>query len=41
VADRLVAWLYDTPVAELIPAPNFRIRLEWRIEAIERWGLGK
>jgi serine/threonine-protein kinase HipA len=40
VADRLVAWLYDTPVAELIPAPEFRIHLEWRPEGIERWGLG-
>jgi len=40
VADRLVAWLYDTPVAVLIRAPEFRIRLEWRPEAIERWGLG-
>jgi len=40
VADRLVAWLYDTPVAELIPGPEFRIRLEWREEGIERWGLG-
>jgi serine/threonine-protein kinase HipA len=40
VADRLVAWLYDTPVAVLIPGPEFRIRLEWRPEGIERWGLG-
>jgi serine/threonine-protein kinase HipA len=40
VADRLVAWLYDTPVAVLLPAPEFRIRLEWREEGIERWGLG-
>jgi serine/threonine-protein kinase HipA len=40
VADRLVAWLYDTPVATLIRAPEFRIRLEWRPEGIERWGLG-
>ncbi len=40
MTDRLVAWLHDTPVAELTPAPNFRIRLEWRDEAIERWGLG-
>jgi serine/threonine-protein kinase HipA len=35
VADRLVAWLYDTPVAVLSPAPEFRIRLEWRDERIE------
>jgi serine/threonine-protein kinase HipA len=40
VADRLVAWLYDTPVAALTPGPEFRIRLEWRAEGIERWGLG-
>jgi len=40
VADRLVAWLYDTPVAALIRGPEFRIRLEWRPEGIERWGLG-
>jgi serine/threonine-protein kinase HipA len=40
VADRLVAWLYDTPVAVLIPGPDYRIRLEWRPEGIERWGLG-
>ncbi len=40
MADRVVAWLYDTPVAVLIPGPEFRIRLEWRAEGIERWGLG-
>jgi serine/threonine-protein kinase HipA len=40
VADRLVAWLYDTPVAGLIRGPEFRIRLEWRPEGIQRWGLG-
>jgi len=40
VADRLVAWLYDTPVAVLRPGPEFRIHLEWRPEGIERWGLG-
>jgi serine/threonine-protein kinase HipA len=40
VADRSVAWLYDTPVAVLLPGPEFRIRLEWRPEGIERWGLG-
>jgi serine/threonine-protein kinase HipA len=40
VADRLVAWLYDTPVVVLRPMPDFRIRLEWRTEGIERWGLG-
>jgi serine/threonine-protein kinase HipA len=40
MADRLVAWLYDTPVAVLTRGPEFRIRLEWRPEGIERWGLG-
>jgi serine/threonine-protein kinase HipA len=40
VTDRLVAWLYDTPVAVLTPAPEFRIQLEWRAEGVERWGLG-
>src|ERR1700728_2196077 len=40
VADRLVAWLYGTPVAVLTRGPEFRIRLEWRAEAIERGGLG-
>ena len=40
MADRLVAWLYGTPVAVLTRGPEFRIRLEWRAEAIERWGLG-
>jgi serine/threonine-protein kinase HipA len=40
VADRLVAWLYDTPVAVLIRGPEFRIRLEWRPEGIQLWGLG-
>jgi serine/threonine-protein kinase HipA len=40
VADRLVAWLYGTPVAVLTPGPEFRIRLEWRAEGIERWALG-
>jgi HipA-like protein len=40
VADWLVAWLYDTPVAVLVRGPEFRIRLEWRPEGIERWGLG-
>jgi serine/threonine-protein kinase HipA len=40
VADRLVAWLYDMPVAALIRGPEFRIRIEWRPEGIERWGFG-
>ena len=40
MADRLVAWLHGTPVAGLTRAPEFRIRMEWRAEGIERWGLG-
>jgi serine/threonine-protein kinase HipA len=40
MADRLVAWLYDTPVAVLARGPEFRIHLEWRSEGVERWGLG-
>jgi serine/threonine-protein kinase HipA len=40
MADRLVAWLYGTPVAELSRAANYRIALEWRAEALDRWGAG-
>ena len=40
MADRLVAWLHDTPVAVLAPRPDFRIQLNWPSEGIERWGLG-
>ncbi len=40
MADLLVAWLYETPVAVLIRGPEFRIRLEWCPEGIERWRLG-
>lgn len=40
MADRLVAWLHGTPVAVLAPAPEFRIRMEWHAEGINRWGLG-
>jgi serine/threonine-protein kinase HipA len=40
MADRLVAWLHGTPVAMLTPAPEFRIRMEWHADGIERWGLG-
>jgi serine/threonine-protein kinase HipA len=40
MADRLVTWLYDTPVAVLARGPEFRIHMEWRSEGIERWGLG-
>ncbi len=40
MADRLVAWLFDAPVAVLMPGPEFRIQLEWHAEGVERWGLG-
>ncbi|TVZ06361.1 type II toxin-antitoxin system HipA family toxin [Trebonia kvetii] len=40
MADRLVAWLHGTPVAVLTPAAEFRIRMEWHAEGVERWGLG-
>jgi serine/threonine-protein kinase HipA len=40
MAERLVAWLHETPVAFLTPGPEFRIHLEWCPEGIERWGLG-
>ncbi len=40
MADQLVAWLHETPAAILTPGPEFRIRLEWCPEGIERWGLG-
>ena len=40
MAERLVAWLYETPVAVLTPGPEFRLHLEWRPEGIERWGNG-
>lgn len=40
MADRLVAWLHGTAVAVLAPAPEFRIRMQWHADGIERWGLG-
>ncbi len=40
MADHLVAWLHETPTAVLTPGPEFRITLEWRAEAVERWGAG-
>ena len=40
MAEHLVAWLYDTPVAVLTPGPEFRIQMEWHSDGIERWGLG-
>lgn len=40
MVDRLVAWLYGTPVLSLTPALNNRISLEWEQPGIDRWGLG-
>jgi serine/threonine-protein kinase HipA len=40
VAERLVVWLYGTPVAELTPGRDYRITLRWRDEGVERWGRG-
>jgi serine/threonine-protein kinase HipA len=40
VAEHLVAWLYGTPVANLLPGPDYRVTLRWRDEGIERWGRG-
>jgi serine/threonine-protein kinase HipA len=40
VADRLTAWLYGTPVADLARGPEFRIELTWLAVGLERWGLG-
>jgi serine/threonine-protein kinase HipA len=36
----LIAWLYGTPIATLIPSDNFRISLDWDPAGAERWGLG-
>lgn len=38
--DRLVAWLYGTPIATLAPAPDYRITVAWHDAGIERWGRG-
>lgn len=40
MAERLVAWLYGTPVATIGPAPRYRIAIEWREEGLQRWGRG-
>jgi len=40
VADRLIAWLYDTPVVRITPAANLRVTIDWEPAGIERWGLG-
>jgi serine/threonine-protein kinase HipA len=40
MVDRLVAWLYGTPVLSLTPALNNRIIFDWEQRGIDRWGLG-
>jgi serine/threonine-protein kinase HipA len=40
VADRLIAWLYDTPVVSISSAANLRVTIDWELAGIERWGLG-
>lgn len=40
MAEHLVAWLYGTPVADLLPGREYRMTLRWRDEGIERWGRG-
>lgn len=39
VADHLVALLYDTPIAVLARAPDYRITLRWHEAGIDRWGM--
>ena len=40
MAERLVVWLYGTPVATLTPARDYRIDMAWRAEGIDRWARG-
>lgn len=40
MVDRLVAWLYGTPVLSLTPALNNRIVFDWDQRGIDRWGFG-
>lgn len=40
MADRLVAWLYDTPVVGISAAANLRVTVDWEEAGIERWGRG-
>jgi len=40
MVDRLVAWLYGTPVLSLTSALNNRIVFDWEQRGIDRWGLG-
>jgi serine/threonine-protein kinase HipA len=38
--DRLVAWLYGTPVARLTRAAEYRVTMQWHDDGIARWGRG-
>jgi serine/threonine-protein kinase HipA len=38
--DRLVAWLYGTPVARLTRTAEYRITMDWHDDGISRWGRG-
>ena len=40
MVDRLVAWLYGTPIVSLTPALNNRVAFAWEQDGIDRWGLG-
>ena len=40
MVDRLIAWLYDTPVVRISSAANLRVTIDWEPAGIERWGLG-
>ena len=40
MVDRLVAWLYGTPVLSLTSALNHRIIFDWEQRGIDRWNLG-
>lgn len=40
MADRLIAWLYDTPVVSISSAANLRVTVDWESSGLERWGLG-
>jgi len=40
VVDRLVAWLYGTPVVGISAVTNLRVTVDWERDGIERWGRG-
>ena len=41
MADRLVAWLYGTPVCRLVRSADYRISMTWLPDAETRWGAGR